>query len=64
MNKADTIRPAIRHGGLMRCCLLTFHEASQHEDFGSRKELKCAYCDEWMRKADDGVWEWKRHEQS
>jgi len=54
---------SIRHGGLMRCCLLTLDDylaAGGTEKSGT--VLPCAYCRSSMIVAADGVWEWNRQD--
>jgi hypothetical protein len=52
----------VRHGGLMRCCLATLEErmATCAPDPVVGEQLKCKYCNNWMRFGEDGAWEWDR----
>jgi hypothetical protein len=52
---------ALRHGGLMRCCIATWQETTTPTVIGDH--LSCNYesdpNNEQMVVAADGVWEWR-----
>lgn len=54
-----TSQRLVRHGGLMRCCLLTIATSDEPSTVGST--LECVYENNGrpaMVVAADGVWEW------
>ena len=46
----------------MRCCLTSLAMAFEQGNLITQPgaELQCQYCHDWMRVADDGIWEWAR----
>jgi hypothetical protein len=56
----------IRHGGLMRCCLMSIHNRVSSAYDGEGYDLRvgdrvsCEWCSSGAVIAPDGVWEWDR----
>lgn len=58
---ASKNEPGLYHGGLMRCCVQTWYETDPlPAEPGAR--IACKHCSGWMRRREDGDWEWDREE--